>query len=106
MPSNKGTESNADENGNNLTEKSTRKSQKVTDIDSMISEEVEDGKNVEKQQAGDTQGTQMDLCTDALATKSEGESVSQYNAANLDVRHHLLQMAINKTKSVSLAIIH
>ena len=106
MPSNKGTESNVDKNGNNLTEQNTHKSLKVTDIDSMISEEVEGGKNVEKQQAGDIQGTQMDLCTDALATKLEGESVSQYNTANLDVIHHLLQMAINKTKSVSLAVIH
>ena len=70
---------------------------------SVLPDEEEGGKNVEKQQAGDIQGTQMDLCTDALATKSEGESVSQYNAANLDVRHHLLQMAINKTKSVRLS---
>ena len=100
MPSNKGTGSNV-ENGNNLTEKIT---QKITDIDSMISEEVEGGKNVEKQQAGDIQGTQMDSCTDALATKSEGESVSQYNAANLDASNQLFQMAINK-KSVSFGMI-
>ena len=57
-------------------EQSTRKSQKVTDIDSMIS-------------------TQMDLSTDALATKSENESVSQYSTSNLSARHHLLQIAIN-----------
>ena len=104
MPSNKGTESNVDENGNSLTEQITHNSQKVTDIDSMISEEVEGGKNVEKQHSGDVQGTQTDLHTDALATKLEEKSVSQDTTAYSDASNQLLLMVIDKTKSVSLDI--
>ena len=63
-----------------------------------------DGKNVEEQQPGDIQGTQIDLHTqsDALTTKLEDKGVSQDTAANLDASNQLLQMFNNKSKSVSL----
>ena len=104
MPSNKtGIDTDAirlNENGNDLTEQI--KTQKVTDIDTMISIEDEDGNNVKEQQSGDMQGTQTDLHTDTLATKLEDRSVSHDTTAELEARNHLLKMAINKSKSVSL----
>ena len=103
MPSNRkvtniDTMNRLDGNGNDLTE---NKTQKVTDIDSMSLDEGEDVNDVKEQQPGDIQGTQMDLHTNTLATKSEDESVSHDAAANLEARNLLLQMVIDKSKSVS-----